>query len=195
MDRSNRTTIASEPVNSPLARYWRLAGRPDYSKIREQLGVFIGEAIPDPVLTTLGMWAITAYPSTGQTKYWQRIVAISCGRVESLVIGEETLDNRRKQVVARVNLSPEIGRDALRAMSLRWDRATFVRDHTYSAAEVIPLEVVGLKASKPLLAQPVVLDSAFNLNVRQMSQGSRLFAKFHNTALAYDVLTATHQHV
>ena len=193
MDRSDRTTIASEPVNSPLARYWRLAGRPDYSKIRQQLGIFIGEAIPDPVLTTHGMWAITAYPSTGQTKQWQRMVAISCGRVESLVIGEETLDNGRKQIVANVNLSSEIGREALRALPLRWEKTTFIRDHTYSAAEVIPLQAIGLKALKALLAQPAVLDSVYNFNVRQMRQGSRLFAKFHNTALAYDALTATHQ--
>ena len=70
MGRSDRMTIASEPANSPLARYWRLAGRPDYPKIREEPATFIGETIPDPVLTTHGMWAITAYPSTGQTKQW-----------------------------------------------------------------------------------------------------------------------------
>lgn len=58
---------------------------------------------------------------------------------------------------------------------------------------MIPLQVIGLKALKALLAQPKVLDSVYNFNVRQMRQGSRLFAKFHNTALVYDVLTAVHQ--
>lgn len=139
------------------------------------------------------MWAITAYPSTGQTKQWQRLVAVSCGRVESLVIGEEILDNGRKQIVANLNLSPEIGREALSALPLRWEKTTFIRDHTYSAAEVIPLQVIRLKALKALLAQLAVLDSVYNFNVRQMRQGSRLFAKFYNTALVYDVLTATHQ--
>ncbi|MBC7593563.1 MAG: hypothetical protein H7288_06450 [Kineosporiaceae bacterium] len=87
-----------------------------------------------------------------------------------MVIGEEILDNGRKQIVANVNLSPEIGREALRALGLRGEKTTSIRDHTYSAADVIPVQVIGLKGLKALLAQPEVLNSVYNLNVRQMRQ-------------------------
>ena len=52
----------------------------------------------------------------------------------------------------------------------RGEKTTSIRDHTYSAADVIPVQVIGLKALKALLAHAEMLNSVYNLNVRQMRQ-------------------------
>jgi len=70
-------TVAAEPTNSPLSRYWRLPGRSDYRTIRELLARYIHETIPDPVVTTHGMWTLAALPATKQSKSWRRLATVN----------------------------------------------------------------------------------------------------------------------
>lgn len=190
--REDRVTVAKEPANSPLAKFWRLADRADYPAIRDVIAHYVNETIPDPVLTTHGMWTISALPSTGRNKSWQRLVTVSCGRLETLFLGETTDAKGRKELQDILNVSASVGKKSLRTLPLKWGRSVFLTDNSYVAADVIAIEVRGVDALESLLRHTEVLDAAYRLNVAQMRQGSRLFAKFHNTPFAHDILNAVH---
>jgi hypothetical protein len=183
LERSRRATLASEPVNSPLSRFWKLSQREDYSVIRWALANYINQTIPDPVMTTHGLWTLTALPTTGRSKEWQRLLAVNCGRLETLYIDEVT-QGGSVHLEASVNLHPDIGSEGLQQLPLDWGNTTIHSESTYRAADVVAVQMTGLKALTSLLSYDSVLDAAYELNLGQMRQGSRLFAKYHNAPFA-----------
>ena len=80
------------------------------------------------------------------------------------------------------------------ALPLDWRNTVFISDHTYKAADVTPLQIVGLDALRPVLDCPEILEAAYRLKVSQMRQGSKLLAKYHNAPFGYDVLAAINEH-
>jgi len=188
-DRSKRATVAEEPDDSPLGRFWKLVSREDYPQMRGALGRYVYETIPDPVLTTHGMWTITALPSTGRTKSWKRLLTLSCGRVESLYLGEETDEKGRKLLVGVINVDPGF-EDRIRHTSLARSRNVRFENGAYRAADVFQVWFAGLRGLDLALKSDPVLEAAYASNVRQMREGSRLFGKHHNVPFAADVLNA-----
>lgn len=187
-ERERRATVASENPDSQLSRFWRLAVREDYAAIRSLLARYIHECIPDPVMTTHGMWTLTALPTTGRTSTWRRLLTLNCGRMETLFLGEEIGANGRRALVASLNLAADREAEVRAALPRGLLNQVDLEERTYRSSRAFGISGTGLSPLERLLEVPEVLDAAYRLNVTQMRQGSRLFAKYHNAPFALDVM-------
>jgi hypothetical protein len=192
-DRAKRVTLAMEPSASPLSRFWQLTGRPDYEVLRSVLGLYVDQTIPDPVLTAQGQWTITALPATGRTKTWSRLLTFNCGPIETLFIGDVTLDGGEVLTVANLNISAETNRRELGRTLRDMASPVHLRPNFYRASPVMTLEFDDLESLAAALTQPFVQEAAYALNVALMRQGSRVFSRFHNAPFATDILRAARE--
>lgn len=176
-------------------KFTELLGHQDYEMIRSVLGWYLYETMPDPVNTQRHLWVVSCLPSTNRSKEHRRLVVISCGSLETLVVYQnlhegtwqtEIFINTALTQVCSSQSDPEHG---------QW----FIEDSSYRLATVTSwhfsldglFEIAGGDLDMPALG--VMLDKAYELNVRLLRGGGTMFRRFHNEKLAAELITAAIQ--
>ena len=193
-ERFRRSTVSEEPRQSKDGRFWQVAERRDYGRIREELARYVHETIPSPSRTGGLLWSLTAFPSTRKNKDRRRLFTLNAGSVEVLFVTEWDLENGGTELEWTMNLWPEELPSKLEALKGRWlRRATSQESNNYrSAGPVLSLDCAGTDTFSKALDQSFILDAAYRLNVTMMRRSTTVFAKHHNHAFAADILREIH---
>ena len=190
-DRHKRIRPGQSFLSPDRQRFARLCSEPYYSMVRDLLGWFLYETIPDPFNTQRHLWVSTVLPSTNKTKYEHRVAAINVGVLESIFIVEGQ-DPETGERYLDFAINTELIDDDIIEEGDCW---YVVRELEYSYGTVsqfcfnVPffLDVLNGTESFPYLE--LLKDKSYALNVRLMRQNvSGLFKRFHNEYFAQDIL-------
>lgn len=185
-ERERRTTVAEEPADSPLARYWRLRAMPQYEDLRGLLATYVHETVPEPVFLAGGAFSVTALPKTAERRSDFRLCTVNCGSIETLFARLITVAGQTR-VQVHVNLHPDT--DLTRVAAIP---AASTEEATYRSMPSTMVVAQTLELARYLLTLPELLEGAYLLNTALLRQGGRRYGKFHNHAFADDILTAIH---
>lgn len=188
--RENRGTVFDEPKGSKNKRFWKLAGRADYPEIKKQLARYVHETIPKPTATGGSLWSLTALPSTSKRPNRHRLFTLNAGSMEVLYLIEHIHQSGTSELEWRINLWPEGLAKKLKNLSGDWVGNAFYgeTDAYKSAGSLIAISSFGTSTFGSVLEQEFILAAAYRLNVMLMRRSTSVYAKFHNEALAFDVL-------
>ena len=193
-ERERRRTAASEPKTSKERRFWDLAGRPDYARIRTQLARYVHETIPDPARTRGILWSLSALPSTSRTADRRRLFTLNAGSVEMLILTEWDLADGETELEWTVNIWPDGVIGPLEALTGDWlEGACYRESDAYkNAGPVVAIDCIGTDVFAQALDQAVIIDAAYRLNVTMMRRAKTIFAQHHNQSFAADLIRAIH---
>lgn len=192
-ERDRRIRPGENAIGTDVRKFTELAQSYEYEVLRDLIGWFIYEALPDPHNTQRHLWVVSCLPATGRLATYRRLLAVSAGNLEILVVHRDIIDDK---VVIDVFINTavvDVPLDALQDPEERW----FVQPGAYALADVTQwwfsmesLEDI-LNGTLDFPHLGLLLDHAYQLNVRLMRQGSTMFGRFHNELLARDLLTAS----
>lgn len=187
-DRAARKRIGTAAPAS-RQKFWELLDLPVYEgELLPLLGRYLNETIPDPIGSQRYLWTITALPTTNKRRGDRRITTVSCGNLETLVVGEWTLDGQVSHG-GFINLAGEsMTEELLQRMSTVPGLLDIMWADYRQRQDVITVHVETLETFGRLMDDPEVLDAAYRLNVGLMRQGATMYRRFHNEHLANDVI-------
>ena len=191
-DRARRPRITERLQSKDELRFAELSRHPRYAEIRELAGWYLEKLIPDPKSTQRYLWVISCLPSTSKRSGYRRLLVISCGNLETLIIDEHTVDGQ-VFVEARINTDileddPELvesNPELLDVYDYKY-RITTARGWTFNIDYLCRI----IMGEESLPEFEAMLDRAYHLNVRMMRAGGTMYSRFHNRPLAADVLNA-----
>ncbi len=192
-DREKRVRPGENVIGRDSKKFLELARMVEYEVLRDLLGWFIYEALPDPYNTHRHLWIVSCLPATNRSQSHRRLLVVSAGNLEIFVVCQHMVAG-----VAEIELFINTARVDGELASLqdpegRW----YVENSAYPLSEVtrwhftmegledILTGLVDFPHTEPLL------NSAYQLNVRLMRQGGTMFGRFHNELLASDLLAAS----
>lgn len=189
-ERKERITINEGIEKSHLERWLELNASEYFAEIADVVAWFISETIPDPLRTAGRLWTLTCLPSTGRQKGFRRLVALSCGNIETLVITEEIQDDELGADV-RINTTPVRESEKLQDPDGKWYLENL---DAYNIAETTSWffriqnfrAVIEGELEFPYLQQ--LTEGAYELNVQNMRHGGTMYTRFHNAPFARDML-------
>ena len=190
-ERADRVTINEGIEKSHLERWLELATLEYFIEVADVVAWYISETIPDPVRTAGRLWTLTCIPSTGRHKDFRRIVTLSCGNLETLVIAEEDVDGET-WVSVRINTTVVDDLEKFQDSEDKW----YLEDlDAYRIAETtswfFPIEnlCIFLRNRDEFPHLQRMIEGAYELNVQSMRHGGTMYTRFHNIPFARDMLT------
>nr|WP_296775456.1 hypothetical protein [Rhodococcus sp. (in: high G+C Gram-positive bacteria)] len=91
-DRAQRTTLLTGSAPQDRLNFWALSEHIAYTDIRSIVADYINTTISDPANTERHRWAVEALPPTDAPPNERRLLALTCGTLETLVVTEFTND-------------------------------------------------------------------------------------------------------
>ena len=189
-EREERVTINEGIEASHLKRWLELGMLEYFTEVADVVAWFISETIPDPVRTAGRLWTLTCFPSTGRQKDFRRLVTLSCGNLETLVISEEVLDGEL-WVTVRINTTVVDDLEKLHDPEGKW----YVENlDAYKIAKTaswfFPIQnlCAFLNGEVEFPHLQYMTDGVYELNVQNMRHGGTMYTRFHNIPFARDML-------
>ncbi len=168
------------------SKYEQLTQVPAAGEVFADLVTYISRVIPWPSATDGRFWTISAMPLTNRTRDGQRLVTVSCGKVETFVIwedrhthGAEWFLNIEHGVVRRRDMPPDV----------RGRFSTVDGYRTTGVVDRIDSGTAGSLAAR-LNETPGLEKAARQLALGLMRKGPSLFARFHCDDLVDEILLA-----
>lgn len=191
-ERDARVRPDEAPATRSTEKFRELACTWEYEVLRDLVGWYLYETIPDPVNTVRQLWTSTCLPSTNKNKDHRRLLVVNAGNLEVLVAYQgkengEWADDLFVNTDAIDDIAP------LQDPNRMW----WVEKGRYSLTDVttwhFPRENFEsiLRGEIDFPHLDLLVESAYSLNVRLMRQGSTMFRRFHNDELATDLLSAS----
>ena len=156
--------------------YLELRDRPYYSALLDLLAGYVRQVIPAPAETEQRFWYITAMPSTGRTKAWRRVCALTVNNVETLVIGETT-EPEAVYVEGFLNVAPEF----------KLPPDLEVTQNEYRTVGPVQNIWSDLASFGAVVEEPLVRDAARTCVMGLMRKGTSMMGRYHSWSLADDV--------
>lgn len=161
---------------------------PSYPALADAAAALIAGSLPSPAETQSVLWSVSVLPATNRGTGWRRLLTLSAGRLEILRVFEHcsraTITNP-----AFLNIASTERASLSRALRNAGLHPTAVTEGNYrSISGVQTLRAPDPAALGRLLNDPVILDSVYRLVITAMRQGSAPLGRFHNSALADDLL-------
>lgn len=174
-DLSERVAIA---VGRPRdgTGYLELREQPYYSALLDLLAGYVRQVIPAPAETEQRFRYITAMPSTGRTKEWRRVCALTVNNVETLVIGETT-EPEAVYVEGFLNVAPEF----------KLPPDLDVTQNEYRTVGSVQNIWSDLASFGAVVKEPLVRDAARTCVMGLMRKGTSMMGRYHSLSLADDV--------
>lgn len=193
-DRENHIPPGTSVVSSEAKKFVKLSQEPNYGLLRDVVGWYIYNTYPDPFNTQRHLWVSTAMPATKKSRKHQRLLGLSAGTLETLV----AFDDREKPV-PNVEIFINTARALVQAKELSDPKGLwFVEHHNRYKASKVTSWVFTLESLEAIIYgdskfphMDLMLDLAYELNVKLMRQGGTIFQRFHNNMLGADLLSAS----
>ncbi|ANI92937.1 Hypothetical protein BJL86_2171 [Dietzia timorensis] len=191
-DRDRRPRAAGLSGSSSIEKLQRLSSTPihTYDILRAVLGWYVAETIPAPELSVKQLWISSCLPSTNSRPDFYRTASISCGNIETLVCMVERLEDGDWAAPAFINTSPIENAESLEGN--RNEFRTQVSSYREKSVLTWHFDLDTLFAiSQGTYEFPhtaLLLDAAYDLNVRMMRRGSTMYSRFHSSELGDEVL-------
>ena len=172
---------------SNMRSFERLTNRDYWSDLLALLAAYVDETIPAPDSTVHVRWVATAMPSTGGTRGYRRIMAISCQNLETLVVFDE---GKGPWGFVNMREMDSLGRKVCRRFR-SFSHGFHIWPADYQAARgVSRVQFDGLRELSALLSRKDFLDSCYRLNIELMRKGPTMFSRFDNPPLVRAILSA-----
>ena len=191
-DRDRRTRAAGLSGSSSIEKFQRLTSTPihTYDILRAVLGWYVAETISAPELSVKQLWISSCLPSTNRRPDFYRTASISCGNIETLVCMVERLEDGDWAAPAFINTSPIENAESLEGNGNEF--RTQVSSYREKSVLTWHFDLDTLFAiSQGTYEFPhtaLLLDAAYDLNVRMMRRGSTMYSRFHSSELGDEVL-------
>ena len=192
-ERGRRIRPGENAIGTDVKKFTELAQSYEYEVLRDLIGWFLYEALPDPYNTQRHLWVVSCLPATGRKATYRRLLAVSAGNLEILVVHRDIVDDEPVIDIVINTATVDVPLATLQDPEERW----FVQPGSYSLSDVTQwgfsmesLEDI-LNGTLEFPHLEVLLDHAYRLNVRLMRQGGTMFGRFHNELLARDLLAAS----
>ncbi|OZC84342.1 hypothetical protein CH282_14440 [Rhodococcus sp. 06-418-1B] len=91
-ERAQRTTVLTGTASGHRTRYWELSDHIAYPDIRNIVADYINATISDPANTVRHGWTVTALPSADSPAHERRLLTLTCGGVDTLVVTQFSND-------------------------------------------------------------------------------------------------------
>lgn len=196
-DRAERTTLLTGPVPEHRRRYWELSDHLAYTDIRNIVADYINTTIADPANTHRHGWTVDALPSAGTDANQRRLLTLTCGTVETLLVTEfSNEDDDSIELEMTVNTAVHDGYSDAQ-LEVATELVTAARG-TSSSHEVwtwridIGALITGDADIDFEIEDDVFDDLAYALNSGAMSEGVSETAD-HSDDLAYDLLAEAYR--
>ncbi len=191
--RSRRIRAGENVTGQEAKKFTELARLTEYEVLRDLIGWFIYETLPDPYNTQRHLWVVSCLPATNRSRSHQRLLAVSAGNLEVLVVYQDVIDGAAVTDLFINTATVDVDLDTLQDPASRW----FVENGAYSQADVTRWHFT-MEGLEDILNGTVnfphlepLLENAYQLNVRLMRQGGTMFGRFHNELLARDLLASS----
>ncbi|AGS34420.1 hypothetical protein B841_04715 [Corynebacterium maris DSM 45190] len=192
-ERGKRTRPGEDVTGKEAKKFTELARLTEYEVLRDLIGWFIYETLPDPYNTQRHLWVVSCLPAANRPRSHQRLLALSAGNLEVFVAYQDVIDGMTVTDLF-INTTPvDVDLHTLQDPKGRW----VVEKGRYSQAEVTRWRFT-LESLEDILngtlAFPhleLLVENAYQLNVRLMRQGGTMFGRFHNELLAHDLLASS----
>jgi hypothetical protein len=91
-ERAQRTTVLTGTVSGHRTRYWELSDHIAYPDIRNIVADYVNATISDPANTVRHGWTVAALPAGDSPAHERRLLTLTCGGVDTLVVTEFSND-------------------------------------------------------------------------------------------------------
>lgn len=81
-ERDARVRPDESPATSSTGKFTELARTPGYQSLRDLVGWYLYETIPDPVNTARRLWTSSCLPSTNKSSTHRRLLAVNAGNLD-----------------------------------------------------------------------------------------------------------------
>lgn len=178
------------------SRFEELGRHDAYPAIRAVVAAYIIETISDPANTHPHLWNVSALPSTSKSKGMRRLLTLNCGGLETLYVTEyQQADGIAIELTINVDVpagwtDDRLHREGEGVWTVRPDyRSARVWAWNLDLAALVDgdIDFVSLTGEydfERLAAQ---------LNEGLMRRGRSPYARYHNAALAADLLAEVEQ--
>ncbi len=192
-ERDKRVRPGENIIGRDAKKFTDLARLTEYEVLRDLIGWFIYETLPDPYNTQRHLWIASCLPATNRSRSHRRLLAVSAGNLEILVAYQNMVDDAAMTELFINTTTVDADLDSLQDPEGRW----LVENGSYPLTEVTRWcftmdgfeDILNGTVAFPHLE--LLLENAYQLNVRLMRQGGTMFGRFHNELLARDLLAAS----
>lgn len=191
-DRDARVRPDQAPMTRSAEKFAQLARTAEYPLLRDLVGWFLYEAIPDPTNTVRHLWTVSCLPSTRKSRNFRQLLTLNAGNLEVFVVYQEKVgDQWVNELFINTDMIDDVSPLQSPGELWRVENGSYrLSDVTQWAFPVVNLDLIlGGGIEFPHLN--LLLESAYKLNVRLMRQGATLFRRFHSDELATDLLAAS----
>lgn len=192
-DRAKRIRPGQNIAGKDAKKFTELARLYEYEVLRDLVGWFLYETLPDPYNTQRHLWIVSCLPATNHSRTHHRLLALSAGNLEIFVVYHDVI-NGVGVTELFINTSPvEVGVDSLQDPAGRWAVENVQYAHSDVTAWRFSMDTLEgiLNGTIPFPHLDLLLENSYQLNVRLMRQGGTMFGRFHNELLARDLLSAS----
>ncbi|MGP6173775.1 GIY-YIG nuclease family protein [Corynebacterium sp. A21] len=192
-DRDKRVRPGENISGKKAQKFNEIARLNEYEVLRDLVGWFIYETLPDPYNTQRHLWIASCLPSTNHSKSHQRLLALSAGNLEIFVVYQNIIDGTAVTDLFINTSTVDMDLSSLQDPEGQW----LVEHGSYSHSAVTTWRFTMesfediLNGTLPFPHLKLLLENAYQLNVRLMRQGGTMFGRFHNELLARDLLAAS----
>lgn len=187
----------SESIVLPVAQHERFAEAyrkyqtlPLSRSASQLLESYLLNCVPVPKRTEYSFWVVSCCPSTNKGT-WPRLVCVSAGVMELLVMGYQKDDP--KELWGFVNVASDVMSKTFKndkAIQKEFPDVELIRrDYRDAGQHQLSLHAYDLTTLKALLGNSAVKEAAAVLALRVMRKRATIYSKFHCKQLADSVLT------
>lgn len=190
-ERTRRPRIQHSTLSQEQEKFLALAKHPEYERIAFIAATYIVQTIPDPLSTQRYLWTVSCLPRTNRQRGYQRLLTLSCGNLETLIIDERSEDPGSPEIQVHINSNApepgsdldELNNDCVLVVPFDYRKASVLR-WSFTLAGIEEL----LFGSLDFPHEDLLWDQAYQLNVQLMRSGSTMFGRFHSQPLAKNLL-------
>jgi hypothetical protein len=167
------------PTNTHRKQFEKLLAHRHSDEIFELILEWFDLCLRSARATEQTLWTVNAYPSTGRRSDWQRLVAVTVNNVETVVIGEATVDDE-SFTVGFFNMSIDT--------PLTGGLDEWVEENQYrTVGPVLRAYFDSLEEARELLEETAVKLGVAGLTEALILKGKSMM-RFHNPLLADEIM-------
>ncbi len=188
----NRDDTSLSAISLPDAQLERFSSQfrkykehPLFSLSSRLLSLYLGNCIPSPRQTEYSFWAVSCFPSTNRNT-WPRLVCVSIGVMEALVIGY--FKNSPTEIWGFLTVASDVLSEAYEndeSLMAAFPSSEIIRREYRDAGQhQITLWAGDEQSLSVLLEDKIVQKAAATLALRVMRKRATIYSKFHCKQLA-----------
>lgn len=188
----NRDDTSLSAISLPDAQLERFSSQfrkykehPLFSLSSRLLSLYLGNCIPSPRQTEYSFWAVSCFPATNRNT-WPRLVCVSIGVMEVLVIGY--FKNSPTEIWGFLTVASDVLSEAYENDELLMAAFPSIeiirREYRDAGQHQITLWAGDEQSLGVLLEDKVVQKAAATLTLRVMRKRATIYSKFHCKQLA-----------